>query len=214
MEILRFDESVTPAPKSKRKHSSRGYIAIGLVATMFGIGTAFASSTITVNEGTGGLISLGAGVTAVTNCDDSITVTPHSGVVLERGKAPAFKVDSIVISNINGADPDPVTKLGCEGMFFTIQVYDSSTGTVTPKPCNTAPGNLGFTPDASTAVTDADSTLSICGGANDSIKFQIHGGTVAPALGSTHGKSGNEIYVINTDFSSNFDYITLVSSNS
>ena len=41
MEILRFDEVSTSAPK--RKKSSKGYLAVGFVATLFGISSAFAN---------------------------------------------------------------------------------------------------------------------------------------------------------------------------
>ena len=47
MEILRFEESDAPAPKKKRP--SKGLLALGLVAALMGIGTAFASSTISIN---------------------------------------------------------------------------------------------------------------------------------------------------------------------
>ena len=50
MEILRFEESDAPAPKKKRP--SKGLLALGLVAALMGIGTAFASSTISINGNT------------------------------------------------------------------------------------------------------------------------------------------------------------------
>ena len=50
MEILRFEEATPTAPK--RKKSSKGYLTIGFIATVFGLGSAFAttSSSIQINN--------------------------------------------------------------------------------------------------------------------------------------------------------------------
>ena len=47
MQILRFEDAPEVAPK--RKKSSAGWIGLGLVAALFGVSTAFASSAITIN---------------------------------------------------------------------------------------------------------------------------------------------------------------------
>ena len=58
MEILRFEEAPSSAPK--RKKSSKGYLAVGLVATLFGVSSAFATNSITINNDQN--ISLGQGI--------------------------------------------------------------------------------------------------------------------------------------------------------
>ena len=70
MEILRFEEASTSAPK--RKKSSKGYLAVGLVATLFGVSSAFATNSITINADNN--ISLGQGISTFTTCDDKIAV--------------------------------------------------------------------------------------------------------------------------------------------
>ena len=84
MEILRFEESDAPAPKKKRP--SKGLLALGLVAALMGIGTAFASSTITLNKDN--ITPLGAGVTAVTTCDQEIGMVPQTDLVFDSEETP------------------------------------------------------------------------------------------------------------------------------
>jgi hypothetical protein len=110
MQILRFDESEVPAPK--RKSASKGWLALGLVATMMGVGTAFASSTITIPT-----VSLGQGVAQVTNCDPNVSVSPEAtGSVLVDGETstPVFRTTSIGISDIANE---------CSGVDFGVQVF-------------------------------------------------------------------------------------------
>lgn len=108
MEILRFDESDVPAPK--RKSASKGWLALGLVATLMGVGTAFASSTITIPT-----VSLGQGVAQVTNCDGSVSVSPEAtGSVSQDGENPVFRTTSIGISDIANE---------CSGVDFGVQVF-------------------------------------------------------------------------------------------
>ena len=108
MEILRFDESDAPAPK--RKSASKGWLALGLVATLMGVGTAFASSTITIPT-----VSLGQGVAQVTNCDGSVSVSPEAtGSVSQDGETPVFRTTSIGISDIANE---------CSGVDFGVQVF-------------------------------------------------------------------------------------------
>jgi hypothetical protein len=117
MEILRFDESDVPAPK--RKSASKGWLALGLVATLMGVGTAFASSTITIPT-----VSLGQGVAQVTNCDENVNVSPEAtGSVgeVEGDVKPVFRTTSIGISNVDGFISK--TKPGCADQDFGIQVF-------------------------------------------------------------------------------------------
>ena len=72
MEILRFDDEPTATPK--RKRSSRGLLAVAFFAMVLGVGSAFASSTISIN-GTSNQIDLGQGVSTVTACDTVIDIT-------------------------------------------------------------------------------------------------------------------------------------------
>jgi len=77
MQILRFEDAQEVAPK--RKKSSAGWIGLGLAAALFGVSTAFASSTIAINGGN--TINLAQGVVAVTGCDSDIGVLPSTSLV-------------------------------------------------------------------------------------------------------------------------------------
>jgi len=127
MEILRFEESETPAPK--RKRASKGWVALGLAASLMGVSTAFASSTININGNN--LTPLGQGVSTAIACDNSITVTPDAGLdlpvedtntVLEELK-PTFTLAGIRVADINNLAADPETGSGCLGLDFKIQVF-------------------------------------------------------------------------------------------
>ena len=74
MEILRFEEATTTAPK--RKKSSKGYLTAGFVATLFGLGSAFATTSSSIQINNDAPISLGQGITAFTTCDSKIAVIP------------------------------------------------------------------------------------------------------------------------------------------
>jgi len=121
MEILRFEQVPESAPQ--RKKSSRGFLALGLVAALFGISTAFASSTITVNEATNGVITLGQGVTVITACDNSIGVKFNSELNFPAAPTkPFFSLKSIEI----GTADDDLVSAECESTFFKITAYDST----------------------------------------------------------------------------------------
>jgi len=121
MEILRFEQVPESAPQ--RKKSSRGFLALGLVAALFGISTAFASSTITVNEATNGVITLGQGVTVITACDNSIGVKFNSELNFPAAPTkPFFSLKSIEI----GTAGDDLVSAECESTFFKITAYDST----------------------------------------------------------------------------------------
>jgi hypothetical protein len=121
MEILRFEQVPESAPK--RKKSSRGFLALGLVAALFGISTAFASSTIEVNTSTNGVITLGQGVTFITACDNSIGVKFNSELNFPTAPTkPFFSLKSIEI----GTDGTDLVSADCESTYFKITAYDSS----------------------------------------------------------------------------------------
>ena len=121
MEILRFDDAGSTTPQ--RKKSSRGMLAVGLVATLFGISSAFASSTITIN-GDNTPIALGQGVTAVTACDTAISVVPTTEMRVETG-TPTFFMTSLAFGGIDVKKSDSSTAgLGCGGKIFDIQIFN------------------------------------------------------------------------------------------
>ena len=129
MEILRFEEAPTNAPK--RKKSSRGFIALGFVATLFGVSTAFASSTIQINSTN--TIALGQGVSVFTTCDTEIGVEPQTRL---NNDVTAFslknvKVGSTVFGGMNYLIDDRPSPDGCLGTDFVIKFYDSTSGTPT-----------------------------------------------------------------------------------
>lgn len=125
MQILRFEEATSPAPK--RKTSSKGYITLGFVAAVFGIGSAFASSTITINSNAP--IALGQGVTLVTACDNAISIVPITEMIVEEETpenpgGPTFYMTELQISNINSTSTNSDTGEGCGGKTFDVQIYD------------------------------------------------------------------------------------------
>jgi hypothetical protein len=92
MQILRFEDAPEVAPK--RKKSSAGWIGLGLVAALFGVSTAFASSTIAINGGN--TINLAQGVVAVTGCDSDIGVLPSTSLV-KKEETLGFDVTSLTV---------------------------------------------------------------------------------------------------------------------
>ena len=125
MEILRFEEASTSAPK--RKKSSKGYLAVGLVATLFGVSSAFATNSITINANNN--ISLGQGVSSFTTCDDKIAVIPTT--VLKN--TTAFRLSKVTIGAVYGSGSDKADYLiddgelsdnaGCKGADFMVKFY-------------------------------------------------------------------------------------------
>jgi len=134
MEILRFEDAEKSAPN--RKKSARGMFIVGLVATLFGVGTAFASTTITINSDQP--IDVGQGVSAVSACDDNIKinvnnslnvngsgqVSDETGTVLKGTNAkPKFTTTGIVLSDIDSHPFDTSTAIGCGGEVLELQIY-------------------------------------------------------------------------------------------
>ena len=117
MEILRFEDQGPSAPH--RKKSSRGFLVVGLIATLFGISSAFATSTIQINGGSN--VDLGQGVVKVTGCDPEVNVIPHTSMTVENS-GPTFYLDSINISNVDTQTAHD-NGLGCSGKTFDVQVF-------------------------------------------------------------------------------------------
>lgn len=220
MEILRFDESDVPAPK--RKSASKGWLALGLVATLMGVGTAFASSTITIPT-----VSLGQGVAQVTNCDGNVSVSPEAtGSVSDSGEEPVFRTTSVNISDVAGlltVKGDGKTEDGCNNQDFGIQVFK--------KYNTTHEFNLDESPDPTYEDSNVrDDSFDIspikCSDLNiiDIVKNtsttlvslydykcdeSTH--TLWISLGTLSELNDNALK-IGTDFTNDIDYVTLVSS--
>ena len=174
MEILRFNEAESTTPK--RKKSSRGMIALGLVATLFGVGSALASTTIQINSG--GAVDVGQGVSTVTACDSTIDIQFASALKsdksIESGKddvlddaekldgtlkgKPKFYTDSIIFSGVDRTAYNTVTGEGCGGELFELQIYykvpedKSADEVVKPFTC----GQLGLAGDDGKDDSDND----------------------------------------------------------
>jgi len=123
MEILRFEEAPTGAPK--RKKSSRSFLALGLVATLFGISTAFASSTIAINNGTN--VQLGQGVVTVSGCDSNIGFKPVTKLAPD---ATSFQLTDFIIgydwSDTN--DFGLIDTTACDLKQMKITLYKDKVG--------------------------------------------------------------------------------------
>jgi hypothetical protein len=169
MEILRFEEATTTAPK--RKKSSKGYLTAGFVAALFGIGTALASATteIAINNGSG--ISLGQGVTLAAACDSQIDIQPITAMTLETVETvevPTFYLTELQINGIDAqleakATDTTAAVTGCGAKYFDIQIFNPSTDAAYE--CGTATNQLdGVTIEhdgtGTPSITCVDSTLS------------------------------------------------------
>ena len=127
MEILRFEDTESPAPK--RKHRSKGLVALGLVAALMGIGTAFASSTITVNGNN--QVNLGQGVVTVSGCDSNIGFKP---VTKLSADATRFQVTDFIIGyDYDGSGKGLVDTAACAGQLFKVTLYKDNPSTHVPE---------------------------------------------------------------------------------
>jgi hypothetical protein len=127
MEILRFEEATTAAPK--RNKSSKGYLTLGFVAALFSVGSAFATTTSSININNRESISIGQGITAFTTCDEFIAVLP---VTKLNETATDFVLDKITIGaeyagdtkyKINNSNKSDPLSPGCGGVDFKITFY-------------------------------------------------------------------------------------------
>ena len=138
MEILRFDEE--QAPRFRKRKSSIGWVLTGVVAVTLGLGSAFATTTITVNGNAP--ISLGQGVAATATCDNEIAVLPHATIdptatVLDGAK-PVFLFTSLSLGGVDTTAFTTSTGLGCGSRVFKIDFFThaSSNGALTPISCS------------------------------------------------------------------------------
>ena len=182
MEILRFEGQSGTSANGKK--SSKGMLAIGLVATLFGIGSAFASSTIQINNDAA--IALGQGVTAVTACDDEISVDPLTAMRVNDA-GPKFYLDTITVSGVNNSVTDTTTAIGCRGNFFDLQVFKTADDdSVSAYGCT----EMGYPIGVSSPFN--------CDSGTKKISFEIT-------------SSATSYSVPFANFESDFSYITLVS---
>jgi hypothetical protein len=188
MQILRFEEAATTAPK--RKKSSKGYLTAGFVATIFGLGSAFASNTIEINGSTP--IALGQGVILVTACDTEVSVVPVTEMIVEDPGGPTFYMNELQISGIDATATNADTGLGCGGKTFDVQIYDGSND---PYSC----ANLNISGDPSPVLNDYLGFT--CTGADDTLSIAV--------LPKEPGADSNYIITFNKA-PSDISYITLV----
>ena len=136
MEILRFEDQGPKAPN--RKKSSRGFLIVGLIATLFGISSAFASSTITIN-GTNA-VNLGQGVVTVSGCDSSIGFKPITKL---SDSATAFQVTDFVIGyDFDGSGIGLIDTDSCDMKQMKITLYKDRVGGVDVVPCQNTYNDL------------------------------------------------------------------------
>ena len=190
MEILRFDDEPTATPK--RKRSSRGLLAVAFFAMVLGVGSAFASSTISIN-GTSNQIDLGQGVSTVTACDTAIDITAATEIS-NLDTSPFFYLKSLVLKKIN------TTTGGCAGKTLNIKIYHSATAYTCEE--------LGFTgdPTLTSAILSASRALT---------SFQCVTDTILAVIPNSDGISEDNLTITfkKTGDTSNISAVTVVSSN-
>lgn len=194
MEILRFEQVPEGAPK--RKKSSRGFLALGLVAALFGISTAFASSTITINADVP--IQLGQGVTAVTACDNAIGVTP---VTVLAADASGFLLNKILLgTGTAGASPDLTISTACANKIFKVTIYNDATTPVV-LPCDSGKAAA----PASTAAINGLKVLWV-GINNDHLHHTCEGNSVYVQMPATLSTGHKVELVWGTDITSGWGF--------
>ena len=209
MGILRFEDSTSPAPK--RKKSSKGYITLGFVAAVFGIGSAFATTTVEINSGDG--ISLGQGVTLAAACDTDIDIVPitEMRVVGDATPSPTFFLEKLVIEDINpvlraaATDSMPAVN-GCGNQTFEVQIFNTA-----PTPTAYSCGDLQ--PNIPTPGSDIQA-IELREGAEPTYRgITCTGSTISFQV--TDFPIGNSRYdILFDDAPSAISYITLVSRES
>jgi hypothetical protein len=136
MEILRFEEAQTIAPK--RKKSAKGYLTLGFVAALFSISSAFATNSITINNDAN--IALGQGISTFTTCDTKIGVTPTTA--LQDGLT-TFALTGVTIGTTYLTDTAYKISADCVGSDFVVRFY--LTGSATPIDICTSHGTIAVT---------------------------------------------------------------------
>jgi hypothetical protein len=130
MEILRFEEATPTAPK--RNKSPKGYLAVGFIATIFGLGSAFATTTSSITVNNGQNIEIGQGITTFTTCDEFIAILP---VTKLNTTATDFVLDKVTVGaryagtddyKVNSTSKTNPTTPGCGGVEFKVTFYEGT----------------------------------------------------------------------------------------
>ena len=161
MEILRFDDEPTATPK--RKRSSRGLLAVAFFAMVLGVGSAFASSSISINSDKG--IDLGQGVTLVAACDTSLHVSlvsqlnpsslPEPGTHPSPTPTPHFNLNKLQVSELDASSS------GCGGKTLVFQLLDGNNDAYTCSKLSIDSVNLGSTTISNSKYNCASSKISV-----------------------------------------------------
>jgi hypothetical protein len=155
MEILRFEEATSPAPK--RKKSSKGFLTLSFVAVLFGVGSAFATTTSSINVNNGQNIALGQGITTFVTCDEFIAILP---VTKLNEDATDFVLDKVIVGaeyggedgyKVNNTSKTAPVSPGCGGVEFKVTFYE---GTSKVDVC-VGKGFLGVTGGSSVSCLDS-----------------------------------------------------------
>ena len=201
MEILRFDEARSTSPR--RKKSSRGMLAIGLVATLFGISSAFASSTITINDSN--TVDLAQGVVQVTGCDSKIGVQPVTALTKNETGTVLFKVTAVTVGyKYDTSTAGYIDTTECAGKAMKIQFYKNIEGTPTALTCSQLTGttdSLGTSLTGKVSVTQTSTS--------NATSFKCQSSSIYFAVTHTQENINFINPTLNPDA---FDYITIEST--
>lgn len=135
-------------------------IVIGFVATLFGVSTALASTTITINSDQP--IDVGQGVSEITRCDDAVNIAANSSVYTpgKSGK-PKFYFSGVTFSGVNQYAHSSEDGTGCGGEVFDFQIWKKNStsdenATATAYTC----GQLGLRNKVDNAGEDQNALLN------------------------------------------------------
>ena len=201
MEILRFDDAGNSTPQ--RKKSSKGMLVVGLVATLFGISSAFASSTITINGSNS--VDLAQGVVQVTGCDSNIGVQPVTALTKNETGTVLFKVTAVTVGyKYDASTAGYIDTTECAGKAMKIQFYKNIAGTPTALTCTDLTGttdSLGASLTGKVSVTQTSTS--------NATNFKCQSSSIYFAV--THTQE--DINFINPTLNPDaFDYITIEST--
>lgn len=201
MEILRFEDAGSTTPQ--RKKSSKGMLAVGLVATLFGISSAFASSTITIN--TTNTVDLAQGVVQVTGCDSKIGVQPVTELTKDETGTAIFAVTAVTIGyKYDTSTAGYIDTTECAGKALKIQFYKDIAGTPTALNCSQLTGNVdevGTNLSGKVSVTQS--------GTSNATGFKCQNSAITFAVTHTQENINFIDPTLNPDA---FDYITIEST--
>jgi hypothetical protein len=203
MEILRFEDAGSPTPQ--RKKSSKGMLAVGLVATLFGISSAFASSTITIN--TTNTVDLAQGVVQVTGCDSKIGVQPVTELTKDETGTAIFAVTAVTIGyKYDTSTAGYIDTTECASKALKIQFYKDIAGTPTALTCSQLTGNVDALGSALALAGKVSVTQS---GTSNATGFKCQNSAITFAVTHTQENINFIDPTLNPDA---FDFITIEST--